>query len=337
MASTVGPRHSITNTLFVVSAALFLTSTATAHPEALLSNLHQDGEPTKSSPFTGANGKAVDFTLKDDHAFVVSDVVLRLQLGTDSRPKLRLVEISKSSQLGLVPPGHAAGLDIPGETHTLRMEKVDALEGKESVDVRFVPEETLVLQAGASYRLALSTDTKNDPMLWLAGGIPKDGNSMASHTGQVYGRGNPTNWHSFSEVVNLYEIKGRRTHDFRPRQEVEPQPDTGRPGFSGVYPHLAMFNTTAPTECGIGAVVNWADRLWAVTYSPYHPHGSPDKLFQIDRELNISTHPKSVGGTPANRMIHEESDQLLIGPYLIDNQRKVRVIPPQVMPGRLTG
>jgi hypothetical protein len=47
--------------------------------------------------------------------------------------------------------------------------------------------------------------------------------------------------------------------------------------------------------------------------------------------------PESVGGTPANRMIHRESNQLLIGPYVIDAQANVRVITPQQMFGRLTG
>lgn len=28
----------------------------------------------------------------------------------------------------------------------------------------------------------------------------------------------------------------------------------------GIYPHLAMFNDEG--ECGTGAVVPWADRLW---------------------------------------------------------------------------
>ncbi|MCR9291736.1 MAG: hypothetical protein NXI32_03395 [bacterium] len=36
-------------------------------------------------------------------------------------------------------------------------------------------------------------------------------------------------------------------------------------------------------------------------------------------------------------MIHPESRQLFIGPYAIDAQRDVRVIPPSKMPGRLTG
>ena len=43
---------------------------------------------------------------------------------------------------------------------------------------------------------------------------------------------------------------------------------------SGIYPHLAFFNEGA--ECGTGAVVPWADRLWAVTYSPHEPRGSSD-------------------------------------------------------------
>jgi hypothetical protein len=103
---------------------------------------------------------------------------------------------------------------------------------------------------------------------------------------------------------------------------------------SGVYPHLAVYNDQA--ECGIGAVAHWADRLWAITYSPHKPNGSNDKLYSIDDALNISIFPDSVGGTPANRMVHRESNQLIIGPYFIDASGNVRVVPPSKMPGRLT-
>ncbi|NQT35870.1 MAG: hypothetical protein HQ581_00185 [Planctomycetes bacterium] len=103
---------------------------------------------------------------------------------------------------------------------------------------------------------------------------------------------------------------------------------------SGRYPHLAMFNHQG--ECGTGAVVAWADRLWAITYGPHLPDGSDDKLYEIDAALNRTTRPESVGGTPANRMIHRESNQLNIGPYFIDAQRNVRVVPPSKMYGRLT-
>ena len=105
--------------------------------------------------------------------------------------------------------------------------------------------------------------------------------------------------------------------------------------ISGIYPHLAMFN--AENECGTGAVVPWADRLWVITYGPHLPFGSSDKLYEITPDLQQIVRSESVGGTPANRMIHRESAQLLIGPYLIDADRRVRVIPPERMPGRLTG
>ena len=36
-------------------------------------------------------------------------------------------------------------------------------------------------------------------------------------------------------------------------------------------------------------------------------------------------------------MIHRESNQLIIGPYVIDAKGNVRVVPPAKMPGRLTG
>ncbi len=107
------------------------------------------------------------------------------------------------------------------------------------------------------------------------------------------------------------------------------------PNWSGVYPHLAYFNSQG--ECGTGAVVPWAARLWVVTYSPHKPIGSDDRLYEIDDDLNIIARPESVGGTPANRMIHRESQQLFIGPYAIDRDRNVRAISLEIMPGRPTG
>jgi hypothetical protein len=112
--------------------------------------------------------------------------------------------------------------------------------------------------------------------------------------------------------------------------------ETSEPrSFSGIYPHLAYFNDEG--ECGTGAVVPWADRLWVITYAPHKPMGSSDKLYEITPDLELIIRPESVGGTPANRMIHRESGQLNIGPYFIDRDRNVRVIPPEKMPGRLTG
>lgn len=105
--------------------------------------------------------------------------------------------------------------------------------------------------------------------------------------------------------------------------------------ISGIYPHLATFNNEG--ECGTGAVVPWADRLWVVSYGPHLPYGSSDKLYEITPDLRQIIRPESIGGTPADRMIHRESQQLIIGPYFIATNRQVRVVPWQQMPGRLTG
>jgi len=107
------------------------------------------------------------------------------------------------------------------------------------------------------------------------------------------------------------------------------------PSISGIYPHLAYYNIEG--ECGTGAVVPWADKLWVITYGPHLPFGSSDKLYEIDQDLNMQIRPESIGGTPANRMIHKESEQLFIGPYAIGKDGAVRTIPYTEMPGRHTG
>ena len=112
--------------------------------------------------------------------------------------------------------------------------------------------------------------------------------------------------------------------------------DEAKPkNFSGIYPHLANYNLQG--ECGTGAIVPWANRLWVVSYGEHFPMGSSDKLYEITPDLKKIVRTESIGGTPANRMIHKESNQLFIGPYAIDSSRKVRVIPYNLMPGRHTG
>jgi hypothetical protein len=114
-----------------------------------------------------------------------------------------------------------------------------------------------------------------------------------------------------------------------------PAAESFPPHFSGIYPHLSFFNEE--NECGTGAIVSWMDRLWVITYAPHMPKGSSDKLYEIDRDLNLTVRPESIGGTAANRMIHRESSQLFIGPYAIDADRNVRAIPYTTMFGRHTG
>jgi hypothetical protein len=105
--------------------------------------------------------------------------------------------------------------------------------------------------------------------------------------------------------------------------------------ISGIYPNLAMFNNEG--ECGTGTVVPWADRLWVLTYAPHQPKGSSDKLYEITPDKQLIIRPESIGGTPANRMIHRESNQLFMGPYAIGADRTVRTMPYSKMFGRHTG
>jgi hypothetical protein len=121
------------------------------------------------------------------------------------------------------------------------------------------------------------------------------------------------------------------THSLAP----PPPPVEKVVNISGVYPHLAMTNSH--DECGVGAVVPWAGKLWAITYGPHLPNGSTDKLYEIAPDLSRVIRPESAGGTPANRFIHAASNQLNIGPYFIDAQGAVRTIPPSAAPGRHTG
>ncbi|MDR1584957.1 MAG: hypothetical protein LBS07_02115 [Prevotellaceae bacterium] len=77
--------------------------------------------------------------------------------------------------------------------------------------------------------------------------------------------------------------------------------------------------------------------MWAVTYAPHSPYGSSDKLYEITSGLEQTIRLESIGGTPANRLIHKESGQLFIGPYTIDKDGNVRALSYRTAPGRYTG
>ncbi len=110
---------------------------------------------------------------------------------------------------------------------------------------------------------------------------------------------------------------------------------------SGIYPHLTVFNSDPSRgrpamENGLGAVVPWAGKLWSMTYTSHDLGKGNDKLFTVSPDFTLEIRPESVGGTHACRMIHRESQQLFIGCYAVDAAGKVRVIPRDKLPGRLT-
>lgn len=110
------------------------------------------------------------------------------------------------------------------------------------------------------------------------------------------------------------EINGNR---FLPRQ------------FSGVVPSLSLTAGLGPprTECGVGALMAWSDRLWAISYvSSLRDAGVDTGLYEIDKDLRMTKRPESRTGVFTNRFIHYPSNQLIIGPHVIDAERNVRTI-----------
>jgi hypothetical protein len=111
---------------------------------------------------------------------------------------------------------------------------------------------------------------------------------------------------------------------------------TSRVNINGIFPHLAVVAAHVPrSETGIGALMPWADRLWFITYPSSPRSGRGTGLFSIDENMDLAKHPESVVGTYANRIIHTATNQLIIGPHLIDIEGHVRTIEPLV-PHRLT-
>lgn len=81
------------------------------------------------------------------------------------------------------------------------------------------------------------------------------------------------------------------------------------------------------SECGVGALMPWADSLWAVTYNSHtKTTGTGLGLYRIGEDLKselVHVH----NGTHANRFIHKQSNQCFIGPYAISMGGKWKFIP----------
>jgi hypothetical protein len=80
------------------------------------------------------------------------------------------------------------------------------------------------------------------------------------------------------------------------------------------------------SECGVGALLPWADALWASTYNSHKsPSGTGLALYRIDEDLKMErVHVHD--GTHANRFVHKESNTAFIGPYAIDMKGNWRFI-----------
>ncbi|MDX2189070.1 MAG: hypothetical protein SFY32_04335 [Bacteroidota bacterium] len=96
----------------------------------------------------------------------------------------------------------------------------------------------------------------------------------------------------------------------------------------GVFPHLSVIGDhVGRSETGIGALLPWADRLWMISYVA-HIQGSGIGLYEIGEDFKAKKHPESITGTFANRMVHDKSNQGIIGPHFIDIKGNVRTCKP---------
>ena len=100
------------------------------------------------------------------------------------------------------------------------------------------------------------------------------------------------------------------------------------PPVGHVFPHLVVGapGVESTSETGIGALMPWADRLWMVGYVA-HIRGAGIGLYEVKPDLSFRLHPESVTGTFANRMVHWETKQAILGPHVIAADGAVRTIP----------
>jgi hypothetical protein len=110
---------------------------------------------------------------------------------------------------------------------------------------------------------------------------------------------------------------------------------------SGVFPHLAQVADLGPprSEIGVGCLMPWAGRLYVLNYTSHKAAtGSGTSLRRIGPDLSMELVPETAGvdGTYANRFVHFPTNQLVIGPHVIDAQHRVRTVP-ELVPLRTCG
>ncbi|XP_059152424.1 uncharacterized protein LOC131938421 [Physella acuta] len=97
---------------------------------------------------------------------------------------------------------------------------------------------------------------------------------------------------------------------------------------NGIFPSLTATADSGPirSESGTGALMPWADSLYMVSYLSVPGSGSGTGLYQITSSfemVKIADH----NSTYANRIIHKETNQLIIGAWAISLTGKIRHFP----------
>lgn len=113
---------------------------------------------------------------------------------------------------------------------------------------------------------------------------------------------------------------------------------------SGVVPQLAQVADLGPprTEIGIGALMPWAGKLYVENYLSHKgTSGSGTSLRRIsldgaDFAMEVVPETEGADGTYTNRFVHFPSNQLIIGPHVVDADHKIRTVP-ELQPLRVCG
>lgn len=116
---------------------------------------------------------------------------------------------------------------------------------------------------------------------------------------------------------------------------------TQQPSFSGIQPHLAQVGELGPprSEIGVGALMPWAGMLYVQNYNSHkEDSGSGVSLRRIhpDMTMEVVTETLGVDGTYTNRFVHFPSNQIVIGPHVIDAEHHIRTVP-ELRPLRVCG
>ncbi|KAI8740904.1 hypothetical protein BgiBS90_034995 [Biomphalaria glabrata] len=94
---------------------------------------------------------------------------------------------------------------------------------------------------------------------------------------------------------------------------------------NGIFPEYTVTANSGPerSECGIGALMPWADKLYMVSYLSVPNAGSGTGLYTIYANgtmVKIADHRS----TFANRILHRQTSQIIIGAWVIDMFGNVR-------------
>src|SRR5882757_6565157 len=113
------------------------------------------------------------------------------------------------------------------------------------------------------------------------------------------------------------------------------------PSFSGVVPSLAQVSDLGPprTECGVGCLMPWSGKLYVLNYNSHKERsgrGTSLRRIHADMSMEVVSETKGVDGTYTNRFIHFPSNQLIIGPHVIDAEHKIRTVK-ELQPLRVCG